>query len=165
FYTLLVPSDANLLFPSFDQPDLKARLTLSLDILRSWTAVSNGAELRREDTGELSSVHFAESRPISTYLMAFAAGPWEKLSSPPGTRQMSMYVRKSRAAEVETDTIFALNARALDWLERWFNSPYPFDKYDFVLTPAFPFGGMEHPGAVFYSEDRFVFRERPTLPQ
>ena len=29
-YTLLVPSDANLLFPCFDQPDLKARVTLTL---------------------------------------------------------------------------------------------------------------------------------------
>ncbi|MEO7476002.1 MAG: M1 family aminopeptidase, partial [Gemmatimonadales bacterium] len=43
--------------------------------------------------------------------------------------------------------------------------PYPFEKFDFVLAPAFPFGGMEHPGAVFYSEDGFVFRERPTLPR
>jgi aminopeptidase N len=24
---------------------------------------------------------------------------------------------------------------------------------------------MEHPGAIFYNEDRFIFRERPTLPQ
>ena len=165
FYTLLVPSDANLLFPAFDQPDLKARLTLSLDILRPWTAVSNGAEVRRVESGELSTVHFAESRPISTYLMAFAAGPWEKVTSPRDMRPMAMYVRRSRAAEVDADTLFALNARALDWLERWFNSPYPFDKYDFVLAPAFPFGGMEHPGAVFYSEERFVFRERPTVPQ
>ena len=34
-----------------------------------------------------------------------------------------------------------------------------------MLAPAFPFGGMEHPGAVFYSEDGFIFRERPTLPR
>ncbi|HEY7393935.1 MAG TPA: hypothetical protein VH559_03790, partial [Gemmatimonadaceae bacterium] len=31
-YTLLVPSDANLLFPCFDQPDLKAKLSLSLTV-------------------------------------------------------------------------------------------------------------------------------------
>ncbi len=32
-----------------------------------------------------------------------------------------------------------------------------------MLAPAFPFGGMEHPGVVMYNEDRFIFRERPTL--
>ena len=31
-YTLFVPSDANGMFPCFDQPDLKARLTLSLTV-------------------------------------------------------------------------------------------------------------------------------------
>jgi aminopeptidase N len=34
-----------------------------------------------------------------------------------------------------------------------------------VLAPAFPFGGMEHPGAVFYNEESFIYRERPTLSQ
>ncbi|MFN8572899.1 MAG: M1 family aminopeptidase [Gemmatimonadaceae bacterium] len=33
------------------------------------------------------------------------------------------------------------------------------------MAPAFPFGGMEHPGAIFYSEERFVYRERPTRSQ
>ena len=34
-----------------------------------------------------------------------------------------------------------------------------------MLAPAFPFGGMEHPGVVMFNEDRFIFRERPTLPR
>ena len=58
-----------------------------------------------------------------------------------------------------------MNHRAIAWMESYFAHPYPFEKFDFVLAPAFPFGGMEHPGAVFYSEDRFIFRERPTLPR
>ncbi|MGH7628186.1 MAG: M1 family aminopeptidase [Gemmatimonadales bacterium] len=74
-------------------------------------------------------------------------------------------MRRSRAREADLDTLLALNHRALDWMERYFGRPYPFEKYDFVVAPAFPFGGMEHPGAVFFSEDRFIFRERPTLPR
>ena len=31
--------------------------------------------------------------------------------------------------------------------------PYPFEKFDFVLAPAFPFGGMEHPGTIFCTAD------------
>ncbi len=164
-YTLLVPSDAHALFPSFDQPDLKARVILTLTTRRGWSAVAN-APLANADSTERAIVwRFVESQPISTYLIAFAAGPWTRIASTVASRPMTMYVRASRAADVEADSLFRLNAEALDWLERYFDRPYPFDKYDFVLAPAFPFGGMEHPGAVFYNEEQFIFRERPTLPQ
>ncbi len=105
------------------------------------------------------------TRPISTYLIAFAAGPWQRLISTEGGRTISAYVRRSRAGEADLDTLLALNRRALEWMERYYGTPFPFEKLDFVLAPAFPFGGMEHPGAIFYSEDRFIFRERPTQPQ
>jgi len=76
-----------------------------------------------------------------------------------------MYVRKSRAAEAEGDSIINANDVAARWLESYFARPFPFRKLDVLLAPAFPFGGMEHPGAIFYNEERFIFRERPTLPQ
>jgi len=80
-------------------------------------------------------------------------------------RSVTGYVRRSRAAEADLDTLVALNARALGWMQGYFGVAYPFPKFEFLLAPAFPFGGMEHPGAIFYNEDRFIFRERPTLPR
>ncbi|MDF1505145.1 M1 family aminopeptidase, partial [Roseisolibacter sp. H3M3-2] len=172
-YTLLVPSDANALFPCFDQPDLKARVKLSLTVPRDWRAVANGALVDSTDMvwdhegggTEVRILGFAETRPISTYLIAFAAGPWKTITRTVDGRAITLYARASRMAEVEADSLIDANARALRWLGDWFGRPYPFDKYDFVLAPAFPFGGMEHPGAVFYNEESFVFRERPTQPQ
>jgi aminopeptidase N len=163
-YTLLVPADANQLFPCFDQPDLKGRVTLDLETPRGWTAVANGATTK-VDSAEALTFHFAESQPISTYLVAFAAGPWAVHTATVAGRPISLYMRASRAREVEVDTLIALNARAIGWLEKYTAKPFPFQKFDFVLTPAFPFGGMEHPGAVFYNEESFVYRERPTLSQ
>ncbi|HUF34294.1 MAG TPA: M1 family aminopeptidase, partial [Gemmatimonadales bacterium] len=164
-YTLLVPADASQLFPCFDQPDLKARVRLTLTTPSAWSAVANGPLESTHTTGDRVTTRFAETRPISTYLIAFAAGPWHRTTSTRDGRSMTAYVRRSRAGEADLDTLLALNHRALAWMERWFGRPYPFEKYDFVLAPAFPFGGMEHPGAVFYSEDGFIFRERPTLPR
>jgi len=164
-YTLLVPSDASQLFPCFDQPDLKARVSLALTMPRGWSAVSNGSLAAADSAGPALTARFAETRPISTYLIAFAAGPWHRQSATVEGRTLTAWVRRSRAAEADLDTLLALNARALRWMERYFGHPYPFEKFDFVLAPAFPFGGMEHPGAVFYSEDGFIFRERPTLPR
>lgn len=164
-YTLLVPSDAQQLFPCFDQPDLKARVALTLITPMGWRAVSNGALLRADSSSRGTTHIFAETEPISTYLVAFAAGPWATTTRTDVGRSVTLYVRQSRAEEVEADTIIAENARALTWLESYFAHPYPFGKLDVVLAPAFPFSGMEHPGAIFYSEERFIFREPPTEPQ
>jgi aminopeptidase N len=164
-YTLLVPSDAQQLFPCFDQPDIKARVTLTLTTPLGWTAVANGTRLSVDSTSRGATFAFRESEPISTYLIAFAAGPWVEKGLTTAGRPIRLFVRKSRAAEVETDSLIVAHDRALTWLERYFDSRYPFQKLDVVLAPAFPFGGMEHPGAIFYSEERFIFRERPTLVQ
>ncbi|MGE0555805.1 MAG: M1 family metallopeptidase [Gemmatimonadales bacterium] len=164
-YTLLVPADANQLFPSFDQPDLKARVSLSLRTPRGWTALSNSSVREVDSTREALTYRFTETRPLSTYLIAFAAGPWQRVTGSYGGRSITAYVRPSRAAEADLDSLIHANGRALEWMEGYFGRPYPYEKYDFLLAPAFPFGGMEHPGAVFYSENAFIFRERPTLPR
>jgi aminopeptidase N len=164
-YTLLVPADANQLFPCFDQPDLKARVTLRLTVARDWTALANGSINHADTSGDRVIVQFTETRPLPTYLIAFAAGPWTGFASTAHGRTVHAYVRRSRAAEVDADTLLALQQRALDWMERYFGRAYPFEKFDILLAPAFPFGGMEHPGLVMYNENRFIFRERPTLPR
>ena len=164
-YTLLVPADANALFPCFDQPDLKARVTLALRVPRAWTAVANGAVADSSLADSAKTFRFERSDPISTYLIAFAAGPWRTATKSVGGRSITMYARASRFAEAEADSLIDANARALGWLEGYFARPFPFAKFAFVLAPAFPFGGMEHPGAVFYNEESFIYRERPTLVQ
>jgi aminopeptidase N len=170
-YTLLVPSDANLLFPCFDQPDLKARVTLHLTTPASWRALGNGALTRADTIAGAVTHHFARTQPLSTYLIAFAAGPWtvhtrsERIAPGGAPVPVSLYLRASRVREAEADTLIAMNARALRWLGTYFGVSYAFDKYDALLAPAFPFGGMEHPGAVFYNEESFIYRERPTTSQ
>lgn len=170
-YTLLVPSDANLLFPCFDQPDLKARFRWQLTAPAGWTVLTNSKEEGREPAGAAMRWRFAETAPISTYLAAFAAGPWASwtsaswTSAPAGGHAITLYARASRRSEVDAEAQMATNRAAVTWLADWFGVPFPFAKLDLLLAPAFPFGGMEHVGAVFYNEDRFVFREPPTLPQ
>ena len=165
-YTLLVPADANALFPCFDQPDLKARVTFTLTTPAGWRALANGA-LAAADTsgGATSTFHFHQTEPLPTYLIAFAAGPWARFARTVDGRPIELWVRASRAGEVEADTLLALNGHAVSWLERYFARPFPFQKFAFLLAPAFPFGGMEHPGAVFYNEESFIYRERPTVNQ
>jgi aminopeptidase N len=170
-YTLLVPSDANLLFPCFDQPDLKARVTLRIEAPRAWNVLANGAATRVDTTASSLRHQFAETQPISTYLIAFAAGPYatvtqaRALARGASLTPVTMWARASRMKEAEADSLIGMNTDALQWLGDWFGVTYPFGKYDFLLAPVFPFGGMEHPGAVFYNEQSFIYRERPTTSQ
>ena len=147
-YALFVPARARQAFPCFDQPDLKARYTVSLRVPAGWEALSNGAETGREK----DVVHFAETKPISTYLFTFAAGKFTVESAERGGRRFRMLHREPDAEKVarNRDAIFDLHAGALDWLERYSAIDYPFGKFDFLLLPAFQFGGMEHPGSIFY---------------
>jgi aminopeptidase N len=165
-YTLLVPSDANLLFPCFDQPDLKAKVRWRIRAPRAWSVLANAKSVSRDEQGDATQWTFAETEKIPTYLMAFAAGPWATWSSAPkGERPVTLYARASRRREVDSDAIIGANRAAADWLESWFGVPFPFSKLDALLAPAFPFGGMEHVGEIFYNENSFIFREPPTLPQ
>jgi aminopeptidase N len=164
-YTLLVPADANQLFPSFDQPDLKARFTFRITAPVGWEVLANGPVQGVEHAGGAARWSFGETEPISTYLAAFAAGPWRVWRPENGGGRYDLYARASRGREVDADTLIAINRRALEWLEHYFRVDYPFGTFAMLLAPAFPFGGMEHVGAIFYNENQFIFREPPTLTQ
>jgi aminopeptidase N len=152
-YTLFVPARAHLTFPCFDQPDLKARWSLHLELPASWKAVANGAETSRTEADGRARVSFAETEPLSTYLFAFAAGRFSVETAERGGRTFRMLHRETDVAKVarNRETVFDLHASALAWLERYTGIPYPWGKFDFVLIPSFQFGGMEHAGAIFYN--------------
>jgi len=161
-YTLFVPSDASSAFPCFDQPDLKARFSLELVLPRAWTAVGNAPIAAIEDvSNSLRRFRFAATPPISTYLFAFAAGPFAELTE--SSRPTRLFVRKSQLARARTEApeVLRLNRESVRWFERYFDSRFPFPKYDLVLVPEFAYGGMEHAGATFLREEAVLFPSAP----
>ncbi len=158
-YTLFVPMDASMAFPCFDQPDLKGTFTLSVEHPAGWSVISNSAGHAIDAT----HTRFDPTHRISTYLFAFAAGPF--VAIPAHDRAApTLYVRKSQRvrAEQEAPQVQAMAARGIAYFSNFFAQPFPFPKYDLVLVPGFPFGGMEHAGATFLNEDSVLFRTAPT---
>jgi aminopeptidase N len=166
-YTIFVPARAHEAFPCFDQPDLKARWLLTLDVPDQWQTLANGAEMSRAAASGRTRVAFAETAPISTYLFAFAAGKFSVERAERDGRAFRMLHRETDAAKVarNRDAIFDLHAAALKWLENYTGIPYPFGKFDFLLVPAFQFGGMEHPGAIFYNASALLLDPSATENQ
>ena len=112
--------------------------------------------------GTASDCKFAETQPISTYLFAFAAGPFKKVHDTPGLP--GLYVRKSKLqkAEAEAAAVQQITADGIKYLSDYFAQPFPFPKYDMVMIPGFAYGGMEHAGATFLREESILFRTAPT---
>ena len=121
-YTLFVPMDAEMAFPCFDQPDIKGRFTLEVTAPGDWTVIANtppavparqfttiplpegsptSVDVNKLPRVELQEIKFAETKPISTYLFAFAAGPFQKVNDKPGLP--GLYVRKSKLEKAEAE--------------------------------------------------------------
>src|SRR5690349_12671742 len=162
-YTLFVPMDAEMAFPCFDQPDLKGRFHLELTAPENWTVISNTAiESQSQSSAGQRRTIFSETRPISTYLFAFAAGPFRKVHEMPGLP--GLYVRQSKfqKAQEEAPEVQQITAQGIEYLSSFFAQPFPFPKYDMVMIPGFAYGGMEHAGATFLREESVLFRVAPT---
>jgi len=166
-YTLFVPARARLAFPVFDQPDLKGRWTLTLEHPATWQSAANGAEVSRTTAADRTTVTFAETQPLPTYLVAFIAGDFKIEAAERNGRRFRMFHRETDAAKVarNRDAIFDLHARALEFLERYTTIPYAFGKFDFVAIPAFQFGGMEHAGKILYNASGLMLDESATQNQ
>jgi aminopeptidase N len=167
-YTLFVPDRARTAFPCFDQPDLKGRFEVELDIPKDWDGLANGPLLASEaEIPGRQRLRFAPSHPLPTYLMAFAAGKLQRVEETRGGRRVQLFHQEHDPAVLQRNltTIFDQVFSSLAWMERYTGVPYPFDKYDLVLVPSFQYGGMEHCGATLYRASHLLLDEGATLEQ
>jgi alanyl aminopeptidase len=150
-------------FPSFDEPQWKTPWRVTIDAPSSDRVISNTPE---ETVGSAPGRSgwqrhvFARTRPLPSYLVAFAVGPFDVVdggkSAGSGT-PMRYFAPKGRAAEAR----FARDAspRVLGLLESYFGIPYPFEKLDAVPIPAtVGFGAMENVGMITYTSELMLAR-------
>ena len=188
-YTLFVPDHARSAFACFDQPDMKAKFTLSLTMPYNWTAISNGsikktkapysamqcafapprrkpkteAEWRYIEENGQRKMTFQTTEPIPTYLFSYTAGRFSEQKAVRDGRELTALYRETDSAKVaQLPIIFDEIALSLKWLETYTGIPYPFEKYGFVLLPGYQFGGMEHPGCIQYKDNTLFLGPNPT---
>ncbi|MFD9332401.1 aminopeptidase N [Streptomyces sp. NPDC060065] len=164
-YTQYEPADSRRVFANFEQPDLKAPFRFEVRAPEGWTVWSNGV-------GELTDGvwQFAETKPISTYITAFAAGPYHYVTDSysrtfeDGTTleiPLGAMCRKGLAPYFDSDDVFLVTKQGLDFFHEHFDYPYPFGKYDQAFVPEYNLGAMENPGLVTFREE-FIFRGKVT---
>ncbi len=167
-YTNFEPYNANRMFPHFDQPNLKASFTLDVIAPATWQVISNWRETAITDQGDVRHWQFPATPPLSSYLYALHAGPFTVWEAPAEDILMRLFVRNSLARYVDTEEWFEPTRSFLAFYQKYYDVPYPVDKYDQIIVPDFNPGAMENMGAVTFNEayvSRGVktYRERAAL--
>ncbi|HEY7401273.1 MAG TPA: M1 family aminopeptidase [Actinomycetota bacterium] len=148
-------TDARRAFPCWDEPDLKAVFGVTLVVGDGLSAISNGPEVEREQLDGRARVRFADTMPMSTYLVAFVVGKLElteplevdgvptRVVHPPGKGDL---------------TAFALDvgAHSLRFYGEYYGIAYPDRKVDHVAIPDFGGGAMENLGCIIYRESALL---------
>src|ERR671912_1414775 len=164
-YTQFEAADARRMYACFEQPDLKARFTLTVVAPQVWTVVGNTLAAETAEAGPgLVRTRFAETLPISTYLTVLVAGDYARVPGPPmGALQVpsALYCRQSVLEHLDAAEILAITRGGFAVFEEHFGMPYPFGKYDQVFVPEYNGGAMETVGCVPLRDD-YLFRSKVT---
>jgi puromycin-sensitive aminopeptidase len=157
--TQLEAADARRFFPCFDEPVHKARFQISVTTPAANAVVSNSPVRRTERKGRLKTVHFRETPPLSTYLVALVVGELEASRT---RRCGDTPIRVWSVPGRQALKGFALEAavESLRRLEHYFGLPYPYEKLDLIAVPDFEFGAMENAGAVTFRESLLLVDPR-----
>jgi alanyl aminopeptidase len=153
-FTQFEPIDARRAFPCFDEPRWKVPWQLSLRVPADQVALSNTPILAEEPLADgRKLVRFAETKPLPSYLIAFAVGPFDIVEA--GASRTGVPIRivtqRGRGAD-EAAYAAEVTPQILALLEDYFDIPYPYAKLDTITLPTTQgFGAMEHPGLVTFA--------------
>lgn len=152
-FTQFEAPDARRFVPSWDEPNYKATFDLTATVPTEQMAVSNMPVAARRDLGNgKSEVRFATSPKMSTYLLFFGLGEFDRITKMAGPTEVGVIVGKGNGPKGQ----YALDASAkiVEYYNDYFGTPYPLPKLDNVAGPGQSqfFSAMENWGAIFTFE-------------
>ena len=158
-FTQFEAEDAREAFPCFDEPDFKIPFRMTLIVPDRHVAVTNTpVESETKDEAGWRTVRFRETKPLPTYLIAIATGPMDVVPIP-GMRVPGNVVTPKGQSALAARAI-AYTPKILAEMEKWFGSPYPFEKLDLIAIPEYWPGAMENPGAITFRDLLLLFDDK-----
>jgi aminopeptidase N len=152
-FTQFENSDARRFVPSWDEPGRKATFQLTATVPADQTPLSNMPIASTDPLpGGLKRVHFATTPKMSSYLLFFGVGDFERVHRDVNGVDVGVVVKRGDTAQAD----YALDAAThiLTYYNDYFGTPYPLPKLDLIAGPGSSqfFGAMENWGAIFYFE-------------
>ncbi len=154
-FTQFESTDARAAFPCFDEPSYKTPWQVTLHIPAADSAISNTPPASETSANGTRTVVFRETKPLPSYLVAFAVGPFEYVNAGTAGRNkvpVRIVVPKGKAEQAKYAA--EVTATILTRLEDYFGIPYPYEKADQVAIPnTSGFGAMENAAMVTYEQN------------
>jgi alanyl aminopeptidase len=154
-------------FPCFDEPDIKVPWQLTVRVRREHTVVANTPVVSTaEEPGGMKAIRFAETKPLPSYLVALAVGPFDVVDAgTAGRNRTPLRVIAPRGRGAETRFAAQVTPRFLELLEEFFGTPYPYEKLDQIAIPiTYGFGAMENAGLITYDQGILLARPEYDTP-
>ena len=167
-YTQFESIDARRAFPGFDQPGYKTPFTVKITAPTDQFVVSNAPETGDAVHGAMKVHTYEATRPLPTYLVALAVGPFEVVSTtaaPNSVRAEPLKMRGIAEQGQQGRLAFTMaNAPKLtSLLEEYFGIAYPYPKLDLIASPIMG-GAMENAGAIIY-DDSIILVNKDAPPR
>ncbi len=152
-YTQFENSDARRVIPCWDEPEFRTSFVLAAMVPSGQMAVSNMPVAQTADLGDARSlVRFQPTPRMSTYLLFFALGEFERATAMVEGTELGVVTQKRTIGQAA----FALESAAavLREYNQYFDTAYPLPKLDNIAAPGSSqfFGAMENWGAIFTFE-------------
>ncbi|WP_266181485.1 M1 family metallopeptidase [Dyella humicola] len=152
-FTQFENSDARRFIPSWDEPAFKATFDLEVTVPSDQMAVSNMPVASKTDLGNgLTRVRFQPSPKMSTYLLFFGTGEFDRATTTSDGTEIGVITQKGLSSQ----GAFTLESakKVLHEYNDYFGVPYPLPKLDNVASPGSSqfFSAMENWGAIYTFE-------------
>jgi len=173
-FTQFESTDARRAFPSFDEPGFKTPFTVTVNAPGADKVIANTPVTYDSSAGKgLTKTVFAPTRPLPTYLIALAVGPFDIVdggdipANPNAHRTVPIHLRgittKGKGDQIRYALTFT--PKIILNLESYFGIAYPFQKLDLLAVPDFAAGAMENAGAVTFRERLLLLNANSSLDQ
>ncbi|RZA33102.1 MAG: aminopeptidase N [Lysobacteraceae bacterium] len=164
-YSHFEPAAAHQMFAVFDQPDLKATYTVTVNAPADWHVVTTTRESGIADASGGKRWTFPKTKKLSPYNFSLHAGPYQVWEDKSGKYPMRLFARQSVAKQVTPADWFRYTKSGLEFFDNYFGIPYQFEKYDQLLVPDFLYGAMENAAAITFAEGGFLYKAEMTAAQ
>src|SRR5579875_697771 len=152
-FTTFTPIDARRAFPCFDEPRFKAPWELTIHAPAGDKAFANGREVSdKPEANGGHAIHFAETRPLPSEVVAFAVGPFDVFKGANAGHGTPIRVITPRGLGDEARAAAQATVDVLPRLEAYTGMPYRFGKLDHLALPEGAFGAVENPGLITYRQ-------------